>query len=256
MAEISDPIPIPPAPSVEPKDRRDPEPRHPRAAKEGDSAPEDAPGRDFADQASILGIPEAELTPKVQAAMSALMSRAARLMEEAEQLREQAAYLEELSDRDPLLPVLNCRALLRELAHVLQQAEQTETTSSFLYLDVTSAAETKRRMGRAAAEALLVHVASTAAGALRTSDVIGSLGGYDLGVVLALAKGDAAADKAGELVSILEAVPFRWREHKLAVKIAWGLHELGPSESVDDVLTAAECARLATADIREEEAEK
>ena len=109
---------------------------------------------------------------------------------------------------------------------------------------------------RAAAEALLVHVASTAAGALRTSDVIGSLGGYDLGVVLALAKGDAAADKAGELVSILEAVPFRWREHKLAVKIAWGLHELGPSESVDDVLTAAERARLATADIREEEAEK
>ena len=250
MAEISEPNPISPAPSVEPKGKRDTEQPQSRAEKEGDSAPEDAPGRDFGDQASILGIPEAELTPKVQAAMSALMSRAARLMEEAEQLREQAAYLEDLSDRDPLLPVLNRRALLRELAHVLAQAEQTETTSSFLYLDVMNAEATKRRMGRAAAEALLIHAASTAAGALRTSDVIGSLGGYDLGVVLALAKGDAAADKAGELVSILEATPLRWREHTVAVKIAWGLHELDPSESVDDVLTAAERARPATADYR------
>ena len=134
MAEISEPNPISPAPSVEPKGKRDTEQPQSRAEKEGDSAPEDAPGRDFGDQASILGIPEAELTPMVQAAMSALMSRAARLMEEAEQLREQAAYLEDLSDRDPLLPVLNRRALLRELAQVLAQAEQTETTSSFLYL--------------------------------------------------------------------------------------------------------------------------
>ena len=250
MAEISEPNPISPAPSVEPKGGRDTEQGRARAEKKGDSAPDDGPGREFGDQASILGIPEAELTPKVQAAMSALMSRAASLMEEAEQLREHAAYLEDLSDRDPVLPVLNRRALVREVAHVLKQAEQTETTSSFLYLDVMNAEETKRRMECAAAEALLIHAASVAAGALRTTDVIGSLGGYDLGVVLALAKGDAAADKAGELVSILEATPLRWRERMVAVKIAWGLHELKPSESVDDVLTAAERARRAMADVR------
>jgi diguanylate cyclase (GGDEF)-like protein len=253
MAETSDPNPISPTPSVEPKGGHDTEQQRPRAEKDGDSAPDDAPGREFGDQASILGIPEAELTPKVQAAMSALMSRAARLMEEAEQLREQAAYLEDVSDQDPLLPILNRRALLRELAQALTQAEQTETTSSFLYLDVVNADDTKRRLGRAAAEALLVHAASTAARALRTSDVIGSLGGYDFGVVLALAKGDAAADKAGELVAILEATPLRWREHTVALKIAWALHEFGPSESVDDVLTAAEPARPAKANIRERE---
>ena len=182
--------------------------------------------------------------------MSALMSRAASLMEEAEQLREHAAYLEDLSDRDSVLPVLNRRALVRELAHVLKQASQTETTSSFLYLNVMNAEETKRHMGHAAAEALLIHAASVAAGALRTTDVIGSLGGYDPGVLIALAKGNAAADEAGELVSILEATPLRWRERIVAVKIAWELHELKPSESVDDVLTAAERARRAVADVR------
>ena len=76
-----------------------------------------------------------------------------------------------------MLPVLNHRALLREFAHVLKQAGQTETTSSSPYLKVINAEVTKRGMGRAATEALLIHLASVAAGALRTSDVIDSLGG-------------------------------------------------------------------------------
>ena len=68
--------------------------------------------------------------------------------------------------------------------------------------------------------------------------------------MLALAKEDAAADKVGKLVSILDATPLRWRDRTVAVKIAWGLHELDPTESVDDVLTAAARARTAVADQR------
>ncbi len=67
------------------------------------------------DQVSIMGIPEAELTPKVREAIMGLMAEVAAMRRELEANKKELANLAKLADRDSLLPVQNRRAFVREL---------------------------------------------------------------------------------------------------------------------------------------------
>ena len=71
----------------------------------------DAPA---SDSVSIVGIPETELTPKVQAAIQKLMSEVERLRTSLNMAHERVAYLERLADEDTLIPIYNRRAFVRE----------------------------------------------------------------------------------------------------------------------------------------------
>src|SRR3546814_4575375 len=62
------------------------------------------------DVATVVGIPEAELTPKVRQALQQLMAEVYALRQELEEVRQRVGYLEQLADQDTLAPVLNRRA--------------------------------------------------------------------------------------------------------------------------------------------------
>ena len=62
--------------------------------------------------ASILGIPDAELTPKVQGAILHLMEEIDLLRRELGQSRQRIAYLEQLADQYALAPAANRRGCL------------------------------------------------------------------------------------------------------------------------------------------------
>src|SRR3546814_16158251 len=58
------------------------------------------------DVATVVGIPEAELTPKVRQALQQLMAEVYALRQELEEVRQRAGYLEQLAAPDTLAPVL------------------------------------------------------------------------------------------------------------------------------------------------------
>src|SRR5262245_8336740 len=66
--------------------------------------------------ASVLGIPEAEVTPRVRDAIMTLMHEVDRLRREVEQMRERVEDLAKAADQDVLLPILNRRAFVREVS--------------------------------------------------------------------------------------------------------------------------------------------
>jgi len=80
-----------------------------------------------ADTASVMGIPEAELTPHVRAAITMLMEEVARLRDELRLTKRRISDLEELADTDALLPVINRRAFVRELSRMMSYAERYGT---------------------------------------------------------------------------------------------------------------------------------
>ncbi len=75
------------------------------------------------DVATVMGIPEAELTPKVRQAIQQLMSEVYRLRQDLEEAKQRVGYLEQLADQDTLAPVLNRRAFIRELSSMAAYAE-------------------------------------------------------------------------------------------------------------------------------------
>ena len=165
----------------------------PAASSDSQSA---APAQDTA---SIAGIPSAELTPRVRAAIDALMAEVASLRTDVRRAQQRVAFLEQLADEDTLLPIYNRRALVRELSRLVSYAERYGTPSSVLFFDVNKLKHINDTSGHAAGDTALKHIADVLVQNVREFDVVGRLGGDEFGVILAHSDGAMAAEKARTL---------------------------------------------------------
>ena len=135
----------------------------------------------------------------------------AALMEEVDQLRRQLDdaktrinYLEKLVDEDPLMPVVNRRAFVRELSRMMAYAQRYGAPSSIVYFDVNGLKRINDQHGHAAGDAVLVAVAQVLIENVRATDVVGRLGGDELGVLLVQTDQAQAWRKAGELAELID----------------------------------------------------
>src|ERR1700757_1841278 len=88
--------------------------------------------------ASVLGIPEAEFTPRVRDAIMTLMHEVDRLKSELDQARSRVEDLARAADQDMLLPILNRRAFVREITRFIGFSERYGTPAAVIYLDLNN----------------------------------------------------------------------------------------------------------------------
>src|SRR4051794_41410327 len=118
-------------------------------------------------------------------AAAALARENAELRAELLALRARLAEAEGLADRDALTPLLNRRALMRELARTLAAVERYGRPASLVYFDLDGLKAINDRFGHAAGDAVLRAVAQRLIGHVRASDVAGRMGGDEFAVILA-----------------------------------------------------------------------
>jgi len=131
----------------------------------------------------------------------------ARLRAELAAVRARLAEVELLADRDPLAPVLNRRAFVRELHRTLAYCQRYGAEASLAFFDLDGFKAVNDTHGHAAGDAALTVVASTLASHVRESDVVGRLGGDEFGVILAQTNREQAEIKAASLVEAIERAP-------------------------------------------------
>lgn len=202
-------------------------------------------GAPIADRVEILGIPEAELTPKVRAAIMTLMAEVDRLRQELDLAERRISELEGLADHDPVLPVLNRRAFVRELARAIAFTERYEIPSSVLYFDLDSFKAVNDTHGHAAGDAALKHFVELLSANLRESDVVGRLGGDEFAVILPNARLEAAGAKAAAMAAKLRQSPVRWNGVSIALSCSTGVCDFRPGESAAEALARADEAMYA-----------
>lgn len=210
----------------------------------------DAPERASApasarDTASIMGVPENELTPNVQRALLTLMGEVDQLRKETDALRSKVRELETLADHDVLLPVLNRRAFLREVSRALALAERHDAPSALIYLDLNGFKKINDTHGHAAGDAALKAVADLLMANVRETDAVGRLGGDEFGVVLSLTAAGHAEVKAGELAEAIASTPIVHEGQTLQLGAAWGVHPLQRGISVENAMAEADAAMYA-----------
>ena len=201
--------------------------------------------RKIADSVSVMGIPENELTPKVRTTLVALMAEVEGMRKKVERARERLATLERLADQDPLAPLANRLAFVRELARYISVTERYETPNSVAYFDLNCFKGINDTHGHSAGDAALLRVANVLLESVRDSDVVGRLGGDEFAVILAQSDLPAALDKAETLASAISAAPFEWEGQPIPLTVAYGVYTFKPGESVDDALAAADRAMYA-----------
>lgn len=203
------------------------------------------PAREISDTASILGIPDAELTDKVRSAILQLMEEVETLRRELDQSRQRISYLEQLADQDALAPVANRRAFVRELSRIMAFAERYNTESSLIYFDVNGLKPINDTYGHPAGDATLMRIADVLVENVRESDVVGRLGGDEFAVILSQADSDTAAEKAVSLVEKIEEQPLDWNGSEIPIQVSYGLYTFRGGDTAGDALAAADRAMYA-----------
>jgi diguanylate cyclase (GGDEF)-like protein len=190
----------------------------------------------------MAGVSEAELTPKVRQALFALMGEVDQLRRELEGARARIGYLEKIVDEDPLMPVANRRAFVRELTRMMAFTQRYGTHASVVYFDINDMKQINDAHGHAAGDAALLQVARLLVENVRNTDVVGRLGGDEMGVLLVQADQPIAERKAAELAAIIAREPLLWQGHTIPLSVAYGVCSFAGDENASDVLDTADRA--------------
>ncbi len=197
------------------------------------------------DSASVMGIPEPELTPKVRQAIMTLMQEVEGLRAEVERVNSRLAHMERLADEDTLVPIPNRRAFVREMGRVISYNERYDTISSLVYFDLNDFKSINDKYGHATGDAALLHVATALSNNLRESDMLGRLGGDEFGVILSHTDAEQALVKGRQLAQAIMATPVEHGEAKFTISASYGITTFMKGQSAQEAMDAADRAMYA-----------
>lgn len=189
-----------------------------------------SPGDDASHEASRTG---SENDPQTELAL---------LRAELAEARARIAHLEKLADADPLLGVLNRRALLRELERARALVDRHGAPACLFFADLDELKRINDDLGHGAGDLALAHVAATLVENVRKTDSVGRLGGDEFGVVLAFTEEEAAWEKTRALARQVENAPILWNGFSFAVSISCGVAPIVKGATSEEILAAADRA--------------
>ncbi len=193
-----------------------------------------------ADEITLLGVPDAELTPKVRAALMTLIEDVRALRSELAHARNRIGELETLADRDPMLDVLNRRAFARELNRALAMIDRYQLRASLLFIDLNDLKKINDEHGHAAGDAALGHVVQTLTSHVRQTDVVARLGGDEFAVLLLQADEAIAAAKAKAIEALVAENPVEWDGAPFNAGVSWGAVEIREGVSAQEAMNLAD----------------
>lgn len=203
-----------------------------------------------ADSTAFLGVPAAEMTPAVQAAIQTLLGELDQLRSEVGRLKGRIQEAEDLADRDSLTPLLNRRGFLRELHRVRTFAERYGSSASLIYFDLDGFKAINDRHGHAAGDAALKEVAARLQSSVRESDVVGRLGGDEFALVLVQTDKATAETKAAALSASMEREPLTFGGASIPIRLSYGVCEIVAGAEPEALIADADAAMFTAKRLR------
>jgi len=192
-----------------------------------------------------MGIPEAEVTPKVRDALMTLMSEVDALRRELTTMKGRLEAVQQEADTDSLVPVLNRRAFVREMSRMISFSERYNAPASLVFIDLNNFKQVNDTYGHAAGDAVLEYVAHSLVEHVRESDIVGRIGGDEFAVILAQANEDDAREKAESLMHLIADTPLDVMGKKIPVSVSPGAVAFKPGEDAAAALARADEAMYA-----------
>lgn len=161
---------------------------------------------------------------------------------ELARLRLRIHELERMADTDPMLPVYNRRAFMREVRRAQGVMSRYGILSSIIYFDLDGFKAVNDRYGHAVGDTLLERVAGVLDRGVRDCDMVARLGGDEFGVLLFKSGVDVARAKAGVLACRISEIGLDHPDGPVRVSASWGTAPCEPDDTPDIVLDRADRA--------------
>ncbi len=197
------------------------------------------------DLATVLQLPNLSpeaLAPELRDAILHLIAERDRLHDDLAKARSRITALERLADEDSLTPVANRRAFVRQLTRMIAFSHRYGVPASVVYFDVNNMKHINDEHGHPAGDAALRHLANVIRENIRSSDVVGRLGGDEFGVILAQTDEAQAHEKAASLADAISKTPLRWGDTIIPVSAAYGIHAFTGRENPQHAIEEADRA--------------
>ncbi len=145
------------------------------------------------------------------------------LMQANAELQSKQRELEKLTRLDGLTGLFNRTTFVELTRQELDRAQRQGSATSLLILDLDFFKKINDTWGHPGGDAVLRHVAAIATGTVRSTDLVGRLGGEEFIVLLPATTLEAARKLAEKLRSRLEVNPAAWESGPIAVTASIGL---------------------------------
>jgi len=169
----------------------------------------------------------------------------ARLLDENELLKARVAELERLADTDPLTPLPNRRAFVREVDRAIARVARYGTGIALMYVDVDHLKSINDRHGHSAGDAALNHIAAMLRSAVRAGDLVARVGGDEFALLVEPVDAAAAQAKAEALRIAALAAPLDWNGTPIAVGVSIGIAMIAGDDSVESLVARADTGMYA-----------
>jgi diguanylate cyclase (GGDEF)-like protein len=196
--------------------------------------------RIITDTTTIMGIPEAELTPKVREAILNLMQEVDNLRRSLDGMSKRLDAAEQLADKDSLLPIYNRRAFIRELTKIQASVERYSGDACLVYIDLDGFKAINDTYGHTAGDHVLHEYSQRLVDSVRESDIVGRLGGDEFGLILPHTSQNAASVLVNRLPQDLKDNPISWNDVHLNLSMSFGIVTIKPGIDVHDTMALAD----------------
>ena len=128
-----------------------------------------------------------------------------RLHAELSELRLKLIEMEMMADMDPLVPVLNRRAFMREINRAISVQNRYQIASTIIYFDLDNFKIINDIFGHQMGDSILRSVADIAQKSVRDCDVVARLGGDEFAILLFQSDAQLARVKAKNICEKIES---------------------------------------------------
>lgn len=180
---------------------------------------------------SQIGVTDGQLTARNKA-----------LSEEVTQLRLRVLELEASADLDPLLPIFNRRAFMREVSRAQSVMSRYNMMSSIIFFDLDGFKRVNDRFGHGIGDKILEKVADSLLTGVRQCDMVARLGGDEFGVLLFKCDKIIADAKAGALACRIGDLSLQHPDGPIGITASWGAAQCEPEQTAAQVLDRADRA--------------
>lgn len=175
-------------------------------------------------------------------ANAALVKSNEDLSGEIARLRMRILELEHAADTDPLVPVYNRRAFLREIARAQTVMERYDMLSTLIFFDLNGFKAVNDRFGHGIGDQLLKMIGEVLQTGVRDCDMVARLGGDEFGILLFKTDVEVAHAKAQALSCRIAEQKISMPTGDVSIGAAWGVAPCEPGDSVEQVLARADRA--------------
>lgn len=165
-----------------------------------------------------------------------------RLNAELTRLRRRVLELEHAADTDPLVPVYNRRAFMREVSRAQTVMSRYNLLSTIIFMDLNEFKDINDRYGHAIGDELLQKTGNVLASGVRECDMVARLGGDEFGVLLFKTEVEVAKAKAAALSCRIAEQFVMMPTGKIRISAAWGVAPCDADDTPEHILARADRA--------------